>query len=76
VTDHGAGIDQKLQNRIFEPFFTTKDPGKGTGLGLALAYNIITDLGGDISIQSPVPEFSTHGTRIHIHLTLSQPEPN
>jgi signal transduction histidine kinase/Na+/proline symporter len=76
VTDHGAGIDQKLQNRIFEPFFTTKDPGKGTGLGLALAYNIITDLGGDISIQSPVPEFSTYGTRIHIHLALNQPEPN
>tara|TARA_R110001592_G_scaffold44644_6_gene143411 strand:- start:11179 stop:14136 length:2958 start_codon:yes stop_codon:yes gene_type:complete len=76
VTDHGTGIDQKLQNRIFEPFFTTKDPGKGTGLGLALAYNIITDLGGDISIESPVPEFSTHGTRIHIHLVLSQPQPN
>jgi len=76
VTDHGTGIDQKLQDQIFEPFFTTKEPGKGTGLGLALVYNIINDLGGDISIESPVPEFSTHGTRIHIRLLLSQPEPN
>jgi signal transduction histidine kinase len=76
VTDQGSGIDQHLQDRIFEPFFTTKDPGKGTGLGLALVYNIINDLGGDISIESPVPEFSSHGTRIHIRLTLSHAEPN
>ncbi|CAA0113531.1 Sensor protein ZraS [Zhongshania aliphaticivorans] len=76
VTDHGSGIDQNLQNRIFEPFFTTKDPGKGTGLGLALVYNIINDFGGDITIESPVPEFSTHGTRIHIRLALSHAEPN
>lgn len=76
VTDHGSGIDQKLQDRIFEPFFTTKEPGKGTGLGLALVYNIINDLGGDISIESPVPEFSNHGTRIHIHLQLNQAELN
>ena len=76
VTDHGTGIDQKLQDRIFEPFFTTKDPGKGTGLGLALVYNIINDLGGEISIESPVPEFGSYGTRIHIRLTLNDTESN
>ncbi|MBW2941425.1 ATP-binding protein [Zhongshania aquimaris] len=76
VTDHGTGIDQKLQDRIFEPFFTTKDPGKGTGLGLALVYNIINDLGGEISIESPVPEFGSYGTRIHIRLMLNDTESN
>jgi signal transduction histidine kinase len=74
VTDHGTGIDEKLQKQIFEPFFTTKEPGKGTGLGLALVYNIISDLGGDISIESPVTEFSRSGTRFHIHLRLNHPE--
>lgn len=74
VTDHGNGIDEKLQKQIFEPFFTTKEPGKGTGLGLALVYNIISDLGGDISIESPVPEFSQSGTRFHIHLRLNHSE--
>ncbi|CAA0114813.1 Signal transduction histidine-protein kinase AtoS [Zhongshania aliphaticivorans] len=76
VTDQGSGIDQKLQSRIFEPFFTTKDPGKGTGLGLALVYNIINDIDGEVSIESPVMEFGTYGTRIHIRLPLSKPEPN
>ncbi|MDF1693776.1 MAG: ATP-binding protein [Zhongshania sp.] len=74
VTDHGTGIDEKLQDQIFEPFFTTKEPGKGTGLGLALVYSIIGDLGGDISIESPVPEFGGNGTRIHIHLNLIDSE--
>jgi signal transduction histidine kinase/Na+/proline symporter len=75
VTDHGSGIDEKLQDQIFEPFFTTKEPGKGTGLGLALVYNIISDLDGEISIESPVPEFGSHGTRFHIRLLLSTNTP-
>jgi signal transduction histidine kinase/Na+/proline symporter len=70
VTDQGTGIDAKVLDQIFEPFFTTKEPGKGTGLGLALVYNIISDLGGDISIESPVAELNSTGTRIHIHLRL------
>ncbi|HCS26062.1 MAG TPA: ATPase [Spongiibacteraceae bacterium] len=54
VCDRGSGIPEHALEKIFEPFFTTKEPGKGTGLGLALVYNIVEDLGGDISIESPV----------------------
>lgn len=74
VTDHGTGIDEKLQKQIFEPFFTTKEPGKGTGLGLALVYSIINDLDGEVSIESPVPEFGSNGTRIHIQLSIYRAE--
>lgn len=70
LTDQGSGIDDKLREQIFEPFFTTKDPGQGTGLGLALVYNIISDLGGEISAESPIHDqgLPQQGTRFHILL--------
>jgi Na+/proline symporter/signal transduction histidine kinase len=64
VIDRGEGIPQEHQAYIFEPFFTTKPPGEGTGLGLALAYKIIADLQGTISILSEPGE----GTRVTIEL--------
>ena len=42
IKDNGGGIPQEVQERVFEPFFTTKEVGKGTGQGLAIAYNVIT----------------------------------
>jgi two-component system, NtrC family, sensor kinase len=48
VTDNGPGIPPELVDQIFEPFVTTKEPGKGTGLGLAVAARLIDAMGGTI----------------------------
>ena len=67
VCDSGSGIPSHALEKIFEPFFTTKEPGKGTGLGLALVYNIIEELGGEIRIESPVAD-TGRGTCVNITL--------
>jgi two-component system, NtrC family, sensor kinase len=43
ISDNGVGIDVNLQNRLFDPFFTTKPVGKGTGMGLSISYQIVTE---------------------------------
>lgn len=43
ISDNGSGIDVNLQNRLFDPFFTTKPVGKGTGMGLSISYQIVTE---------------------------------
>ncbi|MEM8638172.1 MAG: ATP-binding protein [Cyanobacteria bacterium P01_G01_bin.54] len=43
ITDNGMGIPETARSRLFEPFFTTKPVGKGTGMGLAISYQIITE---------------------------------
>lgn len=52
VSDTGPGIPPENVGKIFNPFFTTKPPGKGTGLGLSICHNIVTRLGGNISVAS------------------------
>lgn len=80
ITDAGTGIPAEHLEQLFEPFFTTKEPGKGTGLGLPLVYNIITQHYGNIEILSPADKKQNKGTRVIITLPRLQqqsvvPEP-
>lgn len=64
VSDTGSGMDSVVLARVTEPFFTTKEPGKGTGLGLAMAKGFVEQSGGSLSIDSVVGV----GTRIILWL--------
>ncbi|MGM0520830.1 MAG: sensor histidine kinase [Pseudomonadota bacterium] len=71
VSDDGHGIDPAVRDRLFEPFTTTKPAGEGTGLGLSLAYQIISEHQGKIDVASPPPGHS-RGTAITLWLPLYQ----
>lgn len=71
IEDNGSGIDSTIRPRIFEPFFTTREVGSGTGLGLSVVYDILSNWGGQVDVdESPsggasfvvqIPEKITHG---------------
>ncbi|HEX6125430.1 MAG TPA: ATP-binding protein [Pyrinomonadaceae bacterium] len=68
IEDTGIGIPTEDLSKVFEPFFTTKEVGKGTGLGLAVCYGIITDHGGRLSVRSNVGK----GTTFTIFLPITE----
>jgi signal transduction histidine kinase/CheY-like chemotaxis protein len=59
VRDTGPGIPPHLIDRIFEPFFTTRDVGRGSGLGLSIAHNIVANIGGELTVESKEGEGAT-----------------
>ncbi len=64
VADTGRGIPDDIRNRVAEPFFTTKEPGRGSGLGLSIAYEIVQRHGGRIAFESETGK----GTRFTVLL--------
>ena len=66
ISDTGVGIDQELLEKIFEPYYTSKATGKGSGLGLAVVYNVIHNHGGFVSVGSEVGK----GTHFDIYLPI------
>ncbi|GAB4349207.1 MAG: hypothetical protein Fur0042_16400 [Cyanophyceae cyanobacterium] len=70
VRDNGPGLDPHIQNKIFDPFFTTKPPGKGTGLGMAIAWQIVVEQhGGHLRCVAPA---QGTGTEIQLELPVRQ----
>jgi two-component system NtrC family sensor kinase len=59
ISDTGCGISRENLKKIFDPFFTTKEIGKGTGLGMNIAYNIIKGHKGSITVESELSQGTT-----------------
>jgi two-component system NtrC family sensor kinase len=67
INDDGPGIPEELQPKIFDPFFTTKEVGKGTGLGLTVAYAIVQEHGGRLRLESR----PNSGASFYVELPIS-----
>jgi signal transduction histidine kinase len=69
ITDNGTGIPVSVQQRLFDPFFTTKEVGKGTGMGLSISYQIVTEKhGGSLECFSALGQ----GAEFRIEIPISQ----
>lgn len=70
VSDNGRGIAPDVINRVFDPFFTTKQVGEGTGLGLSMAYGIVRQHDGEITVESP----PGRGATFHVDIPIRRDE--
>lgn len=75
VADTGSGIPEEIRDRIFDPFFTTKPAGKGTGLGLATARDIVAAHGGAIQVDSHPGQGTTFRIFLPARLATATPPP-
>ncbi len=75
LSDTGVGIPPENIPRIFEPFFSTKDPGKGSGMGLAMAYGIVKNHGGYLDVRSVPGEGSTFRVLLPASMRETPPSP-
>jgi PAS domain S-box-containing protein len=66
VEDNGPGMSEEIQQHIFDPFFTTKEHKGGSGLGLSIVYGIVSNHGGDVSVDSKLGE----GTIFHVYIPV------
>ena len=73
VSDDGPGVPVDVKSKIFDPFFTTKETGKGTGLGLTVAYAIVQEHGGTIRVDSP--ETGGASFTVELPVTVESPKP-
>jgi two-component system cell cycle sensor histidine kinase/response regulator CckA len=74
VSDSGCGMDAEVLSHLFEPFFTTKEQGRGTGLGLATIYGILTQAGGEIFAESQPGQGSHFIVRLPVCKGESEPQ--
>ena len=65
VHDNGTGIPREILGKVFQPFFSTKPPGEGTGLGLSLCYDIVTNgHGGTLTAASEAGRYTEFTIRL------------
>ena len=71
VTDDGPGVPPSISAKIFDPFFTTRPPGEGTGIGLSLSAQMVSDWGGELTLE-PASE-GAHFKILIAHLRRRRP---